>query len=229
MSPSARELFASIITRVNTAERREREDYFAYLEKRGDHSETLDEHMAKYASFARFGVPASQDSIDRLRRLSGPALPQPLIDFYLDMGSLHGGNRLQGLVIYSADELIAHSHADTPRWQHLRSIGLVDMIVRSFGGDRFEFDPASGEGLTQQEVDALNRQFSVIGWHTTDDGEGFEYIYFDRDGKFGTVGYHQDDFEAFYERELKRMMLQSDGYMTLDQALHAMLRSAACG
>jgi hypothetical protein len=225
MNPTTRQLFASTMARVNARELKVRTDYFAYLSAKGEQDGTLDEFIAKYASLARFGTPASAVTIERLRLLSGPPIPQSLADFYLGTGGFSGGDRLQGLIIHPADELLAMAEAEVPRWKRIRSMGLVDMIVRSWGGERFEFDPATGEGLNQQEVDALNRNYSVIGWHVTDDGEGFNYLYFDAHGRFGMLGFHQDDFESCHE-ELQAMLPQSNADMTLDEALQAMLKSA---
>jgi hypothetical protein len=60
-----------------------------------------------------------------------------------------------------------------------------------------------------------------------DDGEGFNYLCFDRNGRFGILGFHQDDFESFHEQQLQPMLQQSNAGMTLDEALRDMLLSAA--
>lgn len=158
MNPSTQEPFESTMARVNAQEHSARSDYFAYLTKQGDLTDTLDEFMVKYASLARFDTPASTATIERLRHISGPALPKSLVEFNRNQGAFHSGDRMQQLVIHSADELVAKAQADVPQWDSIRTIGLVDMIVLSWGGDRPEFDPATGEGLTQPEVDAFLQQ-----------------------------------------------------------------------
>lgn len=226
MNHATHSLFVSTIERVNAAERQQREDYYRYLLEKGDKSDTFDAYMAKYANFARFGQPASLAAIDSLRRLSGPALPKSLVDFFLALGAFDSGERLSNLVIHSAPELLAMSQPESPNWNRIRSIGLVEMILLSWGGDRFEFDPATGAGLRQAEVLALNRNYSVIGWHTSDFGEAYTYLYFDAQEKFGIVRYHQDDFDYFYTEHVVPMTQQSSAHMTLDEALAAMLESA---
>ena len=226
MKQSTRQLFNASMERVNAQERQAREQHFAYLISQGDNSDSFDAYMAKYAQSARFGEPASAASIAGLRPLSGPPLPQSLIDFYLEAGAFYGGERLSALVIHSAPELLAKSTSGENGWNQILSIGLVDMIMLSWGGDRREFDPATGAGLTKDEVQALNQNYSVIGWHDSDFGEAFDYLYFDRQGHFGIASWHQDDFDSFYSEQLLPMTRQSAAHMTLDEALIAMLKSA---
>ena len=106
-------------------------------------------------------------------------------------------------------------------------MGLVDMIRWSWGNDRFEFDPASGDGLTQIEVDSLNAQYSVIGWHDVFEGEGHEYLVFDRSGAFAILPYHQDAFDELYKDSLRPMLGgEMNEAVSLDEALVKLLASA---
>ncbi|MBK8283791.1 MAG: hypothetical protein IPK97_02330 [Ahniella sp.] len=226
MNHATHMLFVSTMDRVNTLERQVRDDYYRYLLEQGDDSDTYDAYMARYARFARFGQAATLASIDSLRRLSGTPMPNSLVDFYLKEGSFDGGGYLSDLVIHAAPELVAKAQSGATGWNCIRSIGLVDMIILSWGGHRMEFDPASGEGLTEAEVLVLNQNYSVIGWHTSGDGEAFDYLYFDTQGRFGITGFHQDDFESFYAQDLLPMTRKSPACLSLDEALAAMLRSA---
>ncbi len=226
MKQSTRQLFNASMERVNAQERQAREEQFGNLLSQGDSSDSFDAFMAKYARFACFGEPASTAAIAELRRLSGPPLPQSLVDFYLEAGAFYGGERLSALVIHPAPELLAKSTSGKNGWDQIRSMGLVDMIVLSWGGKRREFDLATGAGLTQDEVQALNQNYSVIGWHKSDFGEAYDYLYFDATGHFGIASWHQDDFDSFYSEQLLPMTRQSAAHMTLDEALIAMLKSA---
>lgn len=226
MNHATHMLFVSTMDRVNKLERQVRDDHYRYLLEQGDDSDTYDAYMAKYARFARFGQAATLASIDSLRRFSGPPLPDSLVDFYLTEGSFDGGGYLSDLVIHAAPELVAKAQGIGNGWDRIRSIGLVDMIILSWGGSRSEFDPASGEGLTEAEVVELNRNYSVIGWHASDYGEAFVYLYFDTQGRFGITGFHQDDFEYFYAQDLLPMTRNSPACLSLDEALVAMLKSA---
>ena len=196
MKQNTIDLLHATMNRINSAELASREEYYAYLLTQGDHEDTLEGHIAKYASFVTLGPPASEQSIDALRKLSRPQLPESLLSFYRSIGSIRGGDRLKGLKLHSPETLILKSTPNTESpWDCVASMGLVDMIRWSWGNDRFEFDPANGDGLTQVEVDALNEQFSVIGWHDVFEGEGREYLIFDRGGAFATLHYHQDAFD----------------------------------
>ncbi len=201
------ELLHAIMNRINADELATREEYYAYLLTQGDDTDTLEAHVAKYASFVKLGAPASEQSIEALQKMSGPTLPDSLLHFYRTIGSIHGGNQLKGLVLHSPETLVMKS-APNPaqRWDCVASMGLVDMIRWSWGNDRFEFDPASGDGLTQVEVDSLNAQYSVIGWYTVLEGEGHEYLLFDRHGAFATLFYHQDAFDELYADSLRPML-----------------------
>jgi hypothetical protein len=213
--------------RVNRVERKQREEYHAYLRGRGDVDESLEEHMARYARFARFGEPADPATLEALRRLSGPPLPPDLVDFYRRVGAFDGSPSLKGLVLHAPQELLAKSLRNEARpYEHLRSLGFVDMILWSWGNDRFEFEPASGEALPQSEIDALNARYSIVGWRTIDETEGFEYLYFDEAGRFGLAYFHQDDFDSFDEDVVKPLLRGEGPSQTLDEALRALLERA---
>jgi hypothetical protein len=226
MNQATLALFVLTMERINALERQERENHYHYLLEQGDKTDTLDAHMTKFARFASFGTPASAASIVDLQRLSGPPLPRSLIDFYLTTGAFDGGERLSDLKVLSVPEPLAKSQTGECSWNKSPSMGLVDMILLSWGADLYQFNPASGEGLTQAEVLALNLNYSVNGWHYSDFGEAFDYLYFDAQGRFGIVGFHQDDFDSFYSEHLAPKIVQSAARLTLDEALAAMLKSA---
>ena len=213
--------------RVNRLERKQREDYHAHRRAQGDVEESLEEHLARYARFASFGEPPDPATLEELRRLSGPPLPPDLVDFYRRVGAFDGSPWLKGLVVHAPQKLVAKSRRNEERpYEHLRSLGFVDMILWSWGNDRFEFDPASGEALPQAEIDALNARYSIVGWRTIDETEGFEYLYFDANGGFGTAHFHQDDFESFDEDVLRPLLRGERPAQTLDEALRALLERA---
>lgn len=215
------------IDRVNAREMAAREDYFAYLVKKGDQTDSHDQFMEKYASLARFGTATPAADIEQLQTLSTLALPPPLIQFYRTLGSLYGGNQLHDLLIYSPEALLKCSDPEGADWNRIRSIGMVDMIVLSWGGDRPEFDPARGAGLSETEVAALNANYSVVGWYVVEEGEGFNYLYFDTNGKFGTLFYHQDAFDELYAEHLRPMLQRSSADEDFDDALVAFVEAAA--
>ena len=228
MKPDTLEFLHTTMARINADERAAREEYYAYLLTQGDSSDTLDEHIAKYSSFVALGVPASPPSIDALRKLSAPELPETLLNFYRTVGSIKGGDRLKGLVLHSPDTLILKSSPNpTSPWDCVPSMGLVDIIRWSWGNDRFEFDPASGDGLTQAEVEHLNARYSAVGWYDVLEGEGREYLIFDRSGAFATLFYHQDAFDELYADSLLPMLSGEMSVATsFDEALVTLLTKA---
>ena len=181
--------------RVNALELVERRDYHAYLQSPGHRGETLEEHIDKYASLARFGSPATGDELARLLAICPVPLPAELLAFYRAAGGLEGGTRLQDAVIHAPADLLRASARPVAQWDALPSMGLVHTVRWAWGNDRFEFDPDSGEGLDQAGVDALNANYAVIGWCMVEEGEAHEFIYFDRRGAFGRLHFHQDAFD----------------------------------
>ncbi|HSW03445.1 hypothetical protein [Aquabacterium sp.] len=195
--------------RANALELRERRDYHAYLKARGDDSETLEEHVARYASLAWLGQPAVEHDLVRLQAICPVPLPAALLSFYRTAAGFRGGGRLQDAVIHAPADLLRASELPAGQWDALRSMGLVHMVLRAWGNDRFEFDPDSQEGLDRPSVDALNTNYAIIGWRVMDDGEAHEFLYFDRQGRFGRLFYHQDAFDELLADHLLPMVRQS--------------------
>jgi hypothetical protein len=188
------EIFQAI-DRINAAEIARRRDYYAYLTNREPQEETLEEHVEKYAALVRTGGAASPEQIRELEAAQSTRLPGELQDFYRTLGKLQRPHHLE---IFAVAEL-----------GEMRSMGLIDMMNACWGYGRFEFDPA--EGLMSQEmIDALNAAYKCAGWVWSDRGEeGHDYIWFDRDGRFGTTFFHQDEFDELYEESLVPMLERS--------------------
>lgn len=103
------ELLRAQADRVNAIELRERRDYHAYLKSRGDDSETLDEHIARFASLARLDPPAAEEDLARLQSICPVPLSAELLAFYRTAGGFHGGRRLQDAVIHAPADLLRAS------------------------------------------------------------------------------------------------------------------------
>jgi predicted transglutaminase-like cysteine proteinase len=227
MKQSSLDRINAQMNRVNALEIKAREDYYAYLVKKGDNSDSLEQFMDKYASLARFGVAATDLDIEQLQQLSGVKLPVSLVQFYRTSGSLDGGDHLHGLVVHSPESLVKRSAPDAPDWNRIGSVGLVDMIILSWGGDRPEFDPARSAGLTEKEVATLNASYTVIGWYAVEEGEGFNYLFLDAEGRFGTLFYHQDAFDELVSEHLKPMLQVSSADQSFDDAIAAFVEASA--
>lgn len=90
--------------------------------------------------------------------------------------------------------------------------GLVEYIDYVWGG-RPEFE----EFYKEKEVRFLNENYFAIGTRYQDDNV-HEYIYFDKNGKFGSIVFDQDYFEAFQD-EVEPMFEKSTARETLKQVL----------
>lgn len=200
------ESLRALVTRVNAQELQARRAYHASLQASGNHNESLDEHFERYASLAQLGPPATEHDIARLQALCPVPLPAGLLTFYRDLGGFRGGRRLQDAVIHTPSHLLRASERPAGPWEALPSMGLVHMMKWAYGNDRFEFGADSGEGLDQAGIDALNNHYAIIGWRVLDEGEAHEFLYFDQQGYFGTLFYHQDAFDELLADELAPMV-----------------------
>lgn len=143
-------------------------------------------------------------------------IPAELRDFYTDIGSLVSDDmECNGIRIESAAETIRRIE-DPDRWTRLHSTGLIDFIKFSWFNDRYEFD----KYLDRSFVAAINAKYQAFGlWRGHDAHEGAHYLYFDESGKFGSVYYHQDAFDAFVDGHLDAMSRDSPALGTLQDCL----------
>lgn len=220
------DLLRAQAARVNALELAKRRDYHAYLLSRGESSETLEQHIEKYASLASLAPPAAEADLARLQTICPIPLPMAWLHFYRAVGGFHGGVRLQNAVIHAPADLLRAVERPANSSESLRTLGLVDMVRWSWGNDRFEFDPASGEGLESADVDALNARYAIFGWRVVE-GEAFEYLYADHAGGCGRLFYHQDAFDELFADDLHPMLTNArPAPETFDQALRGFIEAA---
>ena len=217
-----------IIDRVNALETTRHREYYDYLVERGQTRDSLQQHLATFASLASCKGPATAQEIADLARMSGPPLPAALQEFYRTTGGFHGGKSLNNLEFPSPAELVSFARPGVEKWQALATIGIVDVMRHAWGNDRFELEPESGEGLTSDEVQALNAKFSAIGWHDMESGEAFNFLYFDASGRFGILFYHQDAFDEL-DADLARMMEGGAANKSFAEALDEFIAAAERG
>lgn len=143
-------------------------------------------------------------------------IPEELCAFYTDIGGLVPfDTECNCIQIDSAVKTLRQ--LDEPyKWGRLNSTGLIDFIRFSWGNDRYEFD----EFLNESFVSAINAKYQGFGlWRGFDGLEGAHYLYFDESGKFGSVYYHQDYFDAFVDKHLAGMLSHSPARGTLQDCL----------
>lgn len=90
--------------------------------------------------------------------------------------------------------------------------GLVEYIDYVWGG-RPEFE----ECYKEKELLFLNENYFAFGTRYQDDNV-HEYIYFDKNGRFGSIVFDQDYFEVFQD-EVEPMFKKSTAGETLEQVL----------
>lgn len=224
MSLRAQEIL-ELVEQRNAREIAQRRDYYEYLVSRGDRSETLEEHLERYAQVIRTGEAATASEIRSLEDVIGRPLPPELTELYTTIGMLYGHAQCQPEVPSVRSLLQRLGDPSMPRYLKLRSLGLTDMMNAAWSNDRSEFD-AETSILSAEELQTLNQAYTCIGWIRSDPGdEGHTYAYFDRDGRFGTIFFHQDEFGEVYEGALVPMMEESPARQTLSEILIDFLRN----
>ena len=224
MSLQAAEIHELIET-CNAAEIERRRDYHQYLVERGDQSETFEEHLEKFAMIVRTGETATPAEIRDLEGAIGRPLPPELAELYTTIGRLIGLSPRGQLEIPSVRRLLQRmKDPSVPAYEKLCSLGLADMMRAPWGNERPELDPENGT-VSAEGLEAINQAYTCIGWIRNDPGEeGHTYVYFDRDGRFGTVFYHQDDLEEICESGLLSWVEQNPERQTLSEILIGFLR-----
>lgn len=174
-------------------------------------------------------VSVTDEEINELELLMEMTIPLPLKDFYRHYGRLVNENNGESycLSLFEPKALIEYnteSFAETYSDRKL-SFGLIDQIILYWGFDRPEFQVYGerDEGLTKEETAYINANYKCFGhWIDGDIIEGAYYLFFDREGNFGEVYYHQD---AFSDTALELKKLISDG-LTNSRSLEDILVNA---
>jgi hypothetical protein len=144
-------------------------------------------------------------------------LPEELGNFYTGFGAIKNRNWNENncMDIYSIKYLMERLN-DPDKWARTESLGIIDMIKLSWRNDRYELD----DELSPSMKTFLNKNYICFGLYRTDDNlESANYLYFDTHGRFGSVFYHQDDFEDLLENHLHPMMEESPAAQTLIELL----------
>jgi len=160
---------------------------------------------------------SSKEEIRELENRIHMRLPEELSTFYTGFGAIKNRNWNENncLDIYSVKYLMEKLN-DADKWSRTESLGIIDMIRLSWGNDRYELD----EELSASMKNFLNNHCICFGLYRTDDNlESANYLYFDTYGRFGSVFYHQDDFEELLENHLLPMMEASPATQTLEELI----------
>ncbi len=165
------------------------------------------------------GKPINNQEINELEQLTQVKLPEDLVGFYTNLGSISpiGATERNSMYTSTIDGMKKELQAES-KYEKLLSMGLIDSIRHSWGNDRYEFDV--GEYFSQEQLDTLNRKYYCFGLYRLGDGvEAAGYLYFDEEGKFGSFYYHQDYFEEEVHEELLALLEKSPATLSLEELL----------
>ena len=219
MPPSLKELFQPIIDRRNAPELVRRREYYDYLvQTRRTDGQSLAQFIEQFAQIIRYEPAASTTEIAALTQCTGVTLPKALIDFYCELGGLNG----QQIRIYAPAQLLGFLSTAAAPYERLEGIGITHLMRHAWGNDRSEFDPKQGL-ISKIELEQLNARYHCIGVLSSVYCESHTYLYFDQAGRFGTVEYHQDDFDGLLKGRLRPMLRESPATMALEAAVLAWL------
>lgn len=200
----------------NEVELISKKDYYAYLLESGDEDhESFDDFLREFGGLNDFTKVATDDQIEQFEDQFAIKLPEELKIFYQHAGSLYG-TASKPCRFFSISELEYHLDSSRKRYEHLRSMGLLNMLEFIWGNNKDDFSPASGN-LTQDQIDYLNQHYTAIGYIPVDDNANVA-IYFDRQHRFGTVWYHQDN-AVVYKDYLDVLLEKSQAQYGLCQLL----------
>lgn len=209
---------------ANAVERKLKAEYFDTLNPGASEKEKTDfikKHS--YGTFSTEGQASEQDIAD-LERITGCSMPEELVDFYLNVGGMSGNMPALSFTIPDIKKLIQWLDPENPKWRRLNSIGIIDMICASWGNDRPEFTEEGG--MPQNEIDYLNTRYKSFGYvQNNEDSEDYTYLYFDAEGNFGAVYYHQDQSSA-WDDFLVPMLDKSLASRQLSQLLFGLVSEA---
>jgi hypothetical protein len=194
--------------KFNAEELDRRRDDYAYLKQQRRAGATLQDHLDRPASFARFGDAADEALIESVR----------VPGFLRQHGSFKGDDALKALSVWPLGEMQRLSADDTAQWQRVRSRGLVDAIRWTWGNDRPDLEPGRAHAvISVEQAGSLDSRYTVIGRWTCPRLEGSGHLYFDGEGRSGIFHYHQD------ESPVHRLSGDSPARMTWDKLMNAAL------
>ena len=230
MTPQQTTEILELVDHLNAVETQRLTEYHTYLSGRTPQPESIALFKSKYGRFMQRGQAATAHDIEAMEGLLSMPVPPDLQTFFQTVGGL---SRVP-LKLFSAPELLRFLQnnsplAGTPASDAASSMGLLDLIKLNWGNDRFELDAINGI-VEQADIDLLNARYACVGWFTAagdDESESATYVYFDRSGNYGTLFYHQDDFEELWDASLQPMLTSSPAQLKFADIAIGALRTMA--
>ncbi|MFC4159525.1 hypothetical protein [Chitinimonas lacunae] len=179
--------------------------------RHGPEGESAAAALVRYETFiaALAEVDPTRASFHELERagplpeLADPTLPTELVSFLREVGPVSAGEDWSAFWLRAPADLEAS--------------GLVDFI-KWIWGSRDEID----ESYDSEDIEQLNRSYRVFGMQYYDDNQ-HSYLYFDEAGRFGSIYYDQDNFDALCRDYLDPMLNASPADCTLDELVSALI------
>lgn len=143
------------------------------------------------------------ETLERLETQIGCAIPTPLRKLYLEHGAftLRDPGWWRSLRLY-------HSGG------HLQMVDGLQNAINNLWGGRPEF----AASFDAHSIERLNREFFAFG-HFLHDDNAYTHLYFTRNGGFGVLYYHQDDWGSAYD-SLQEILANPDHHtVTLDEVI----------
>ncbi|GEM_PF-1385651 len=161
---------------------------------------------------------ASLQELEKIRSYFVLPLPTELEHFYKEYGSIHNdAGESYDIQIKSVSRHLINLN---DKYLQCHSLGLIDYIRYNWGNDRYEFDKYA----SKEDIAYLNENYKCIGSYNKDWGlEESYYIYFDKNGNFGDVRYHQDEYDALWEEHLNEMLKRSPAKESLNDLIFRIL------
>ncbi|WP_348945007.1 SMI1/KNR4 family protein [Chitinibacter sp. FCG-7] len=150
-------------------------------------------------------APATEAQLAQLQGFSNLPIPAELLQLYRQLGGITFNDCEESYIeIFSPAELLSLLVNRSPKLP-ADSLGLIDTIRRSWAYDRKELDPEAY--FDEDTLRSLNEDYKCFGIYR-EDLEAAYYFYFDKNGQFGEVYYHQDEFNVL-ECALSQMVDES--------------------
>ena len=162
--------------------------------------------------------PATDGILAAFAEKSGVPLPASLEKFYRTIGGLQHRycSETHSISIPPAEHEL---ESLTSELGPLKSTGLIDTISWSYSGQIEPDVEVDGIRFSQEELDLLNRRYTCFGSRLNEWGfEASHYLYFDDQGKFGSIYYNQNGDHDF-ETQLREMVTTSPATATLSELI----------
>lgn len=162
--------------------------------------------------------PASDSDIAELESMANITLPAELLTFYKTLGSItNEASDYSTIRVLSVATLLKKlsktNHFQGLQYADLKSMGLIDFISFVWGGEIYDY-------FEKEDSDYFNENYKCFGYVLTSIDNGYaNYLYFDKNNKFGYVHYDQERFDDFWDEHLTEMRTKSPAKNSFEELI----------